>query len=191
MEPEGSLLHSQELTTCPYPEPDQSSLCPLPSHFSKIHCNNILPSTPRSSKWSPSLRFPHWNPASTLLSWYVLHTPPILYRRLVRIRVSCNLFVTWLSFYGEEYLTPRPKPKLENHPLSAVRSYLFNIFPATLLIWRSFLHPQSEDAPCRGDRDPLITVTVTHLPLWQGPTYQLQLCSRSLVIPFSVQKCEG
>ena len=28
MEPEGSLLHSQVLTTCPYPEPDQSSPCP-------------------------------------------------------------------------------------------------------------------------------------------------------------------
>jgi hypothetical protein len=26
MEPEGSLPHSQELPTCPYPEPDQSSL---------------------------------------------------------------------------------------------------------------------------------------------------------------------
>jgi len=23
--------------------------------------------------------------------------------------------------------------------------------------WRPFLHPQPEDAPCRGDRDPLIT----------------------------------
>jgi hypothetical protein len=25
MEPEGSILNSQELSTCPYPEPDQSS----------------------------------------------------------------------------------------------------------------------------------------------------------------------
>jgi hypothetical protein len=41
--------------------------------------------------------------------------------------------------------------------LSAVRDCLFIIFAATLHIWRPFLHPQSEDAPCRGDRDPLIT----------------------------------
>jgi hypothetical protein len=40
--------------------------------------------------------------------------------------------------------------------LSAVRDCLFNIFAATLHIWRPFLHPQPEDAPCHGDRDPLI-----------------------------------
>ena len=35
MEPEGSSPLSQEQATCPFPEPDQSSLCP-PSHFPKI-----------------------------------------------------------------------------------------------------------------------------------------------------------
>jgi len=37
-------------------------------------------------------------------------------------------------FYGEELLAPSPTPKLENHPLSAVRNCLFNIFAATLHI---------------------------------------------------------
>ena len=63
-----------------------------------------------------------------------------------------------VCFYGEELLAPRPIPKLEHHPLSAVRDCLFNIFAATLHICRPFLYPQREDAPCRGDRDPLITV---------------------------------
>ena len=37
-----------------------------------------------------------------------------------------------VSFYGEELSTPRPTPKLQDHPLSAVRDCLFNIFAATL-----------------------------------------------------------
>jgi hypothetical protein len=45
MEPEGSLPYTQEPATCPYPEPDESSLRP-PPNLSKIHFNIILPSTP-------------------------------------------------------------------------------------------------------------------------------------------------
>jgi hypothetical protein len=39
-------------------------------------------------------------------------------------------------FYGEELLVPCQTPKLEDHTLSAVRDFLFNIFAATLYIWR-------------------------------------------------------
>jgi hypothetical protein len=63
------------------------------------------------------------------------------------------VFRNLVIFYGEELLAPRPTPKLEDHPLSAVRDC---IFAATLPIRRPFLHPQPEDAPCRGDRDRLI-----------------------------------
>jgi hypothetical protein len=49
--------------------------------------------------------------------------------------------------YGEGLLAPRAIPKLEDHPLSSVRDCLFNISAAAL-------HPQPEDAPCCGDRDP-------------------------------------
>jgi hypothetical protein len=61
-------------------------------------------------------------------------------------------------FYGEELLAPRPTPKLEDHPLSAVRD-LFNIY------CRPFLHPQLEDAPCRGDRHQLTTGNEGTAPL--------------------------
>jgi hypothetical protein len=37
-----------------------------------------------------------------------------------------------IHIYGEEVLAPRPTPKLEDHPLSAVRGCLFNIFAAIL-----------------------------------------------------------
>jgi hypothetical protein len=44
---QGSLPHSQEPATCPYPEPDQFSPCP-PSYFLKIHFNVILLDLPSS-----------------------------------------------------------------------------------------------------------------------------------------------
>jgi hypothetical protein len=37
-------------------------------------------------------------------------------------------------FYGEELSAPRPTPNLEDHPLSADRECLINIFAATLHI---------------------------------------------------------
>ena len=38
------------------------------SHLLEIHLNIIHPSTPRSSQWSPSLRFPHQDPIYPLSS---------------------------------------------------------------------------------------------------------------------------
>jgi hypothetical protein len=75
----------------------------------------------------------------------------------------CDLFRNMVIFYGEELFAPRPTPRLEDYPLSAVRDCLFNVFAATLHIRRPFLHPKPEDAPCRGDRDRLIMVTGTDL----------------------------
>jgi hypothetical protein len=42
-----------------------------------------------------------------------------------------------LTFYDEELLATRPTPKLDDHPLSAVRYCLFNIFAASLYNWRA------------------------------------------------------
>jgi hypothetical protein len=54
------------------------------------------------------------------------------------LKKSLRLLVVFsnkLIFYGE-LLAPRPTPKLEDHPLSAVRDCLFNIFAPTLQNWR-------------------------------------------------------
>ena len=65
MEPKGSLPRLQLPATCPYPVPEHSRPCPPPSHFLKIHLNITLPSMPRLSKWSLSVRFSHQNSVYT------------------------------------------------------------------------------------------------------------------------------
>ena len=72
-EPEGSLPHSQAYATCLYPGPAQSSPY-TQSHLRQIH-PNIHPSTPRSTQWSPSLRFPHQDPIHFPLLTHTCHMP--------------------------------------------------------------------------------------------------------------------
>jgi len=48
---------------------------PIPPHVQKIHHNIIIPSTPGSSKWSLSLRFPHQNPVYTPPLPHMCHIP--------------------------------------------------------------------------------------------------------------------
>jgi len=51
---------------------------------------------------------------------------------LVQVRGFVCEFFNNIRFNGEELLAPRPTPKMEDHPLSAVRDCLFNIFAANL-----------------------------------------------------------
>ena len=60
-----------------------------------------------------------------LISFQIISPGSRLY-----LLVSLNM----IRFYGEELLAPRPIPKLEEYPLSAVRYCLFNLFAATLHI---------------------------------------------------------
>jgi len=58
------------------------------------------------------------------------------------------------NFYGEGLLDICPTPRLEYHPLWFVRNCLFNIFAATLRVWRPSIRPQPADVPCHGDKGP-------------------------------------
>ena len=81
MEPESSLPYSQAPATCPYPE-QIDPVHTLTFHFLKIHLIIILLSSPGSSKWSLSLRFPHQNPV------YISTAP---------IRVTCPIQLIFLD----------------------------------------------------------------------------------------------
>ena len=65
--------------------------------------------------------------------------------------------------------------------MSAVRDRLFNIFATTLHIWRPFLHPQPEDAPCRGDRDRHIKD-----PLWLRSKSKIPAPGTMLLVPLFI-----
>ena len=52
-----------------------------PFHFSKIQFNIILPSTPESSKWCLSLKFPHQNPVCTSVLPHGSYVPWTFHRR--------------------------------------------------------------------------------------------------------------
>jgi hypothetical protein len=70
------------------------------------------------------------------------------------------LFRNKANFLRKVLLAPRLTPKVEDHTLSAVRDFLFNIFAATLHTGGRSFPPKPENSPCHGDRDPLIVASV-------------------------------
>jgi len=60
--------------------------------------------------------------------YHVYESPPNLR--------PCVTFCNKLDSYGEEFSAPCPMPKIEAHPLKAVRESLFCIFASTLHICR-------------------------------------------------------
>jgi hypothetical protein len=67
----------------------------------------------------------------------------------------CVTFRNIMRFCSKQLLYSRPDINLDDHSLSAVFYWLFNVFPATLLSGGLLFHPVPKDAPCSGDTEPL------------------------------------
>jgi hypothetical protein len=86
---------------------------------------------------------------------YRIHNFPPPVSTTVQVRgFVCEYFVTNVRFYSEE---PLPNPQSGGPSLVGCPRLLIQYISSYPPYWRPFLHPQPEDAPCRGDRDPLTT----------------------------------
>jgi hypothetical protein len=86
------------------------------------------------------------------------------------------VFRNLICFYGEELLAHRPTPKLEDHPSSAVRDCLFNVFAAALHIGgrSSIRHLRTRHAVVTGTHKILPSLKRTvYSP--KGPTKNLSV----------------
>jgi hypothetical protein len=89
----------------------------------------------------PKGSLPHSQVPATYLYPEPAQSIPYAHILLLEGPFVCEYFVTKIRFHSEVLLAPRPNPKLEGHPLSAVRDCLFNVFAATLHIGgRSSIH---------------------------------------------------
>ena len=157
---------------CPPPVPILSQINLVhatTSHLLKTHLIIILPSTPGSSKWPTSLRFPHQNPVYTSL---LPHTVPFPLLRSYQ-SVSPGLRPFWLfsnmvCFYGEDLLAPRPTPKWRTTPcrLSATAYSVYSQLPSIL---EAILPSGTWARP---------------MPWWQEPTYRGNDYIRKIEIDF-------
>jgi len=68
--------------------------CLLQSHRLKIHCHINLTSTPGSSKWPLSIRFPHQNPVYTSHSSWFDHPRKIRWAQIIKILIMYSSTVT-------------------------------------------------------------------------------------------------
>jgi len=107
--------------------PPMSHLTSCVPTKSNLYLANSLGTVP---KWP----WPTQAPNIPCTKSHVAFPLPRSYQRLSPGLSYMYYFRNQASFYSDELLSPRPTPKLEDNPFSAVRYCLFNVFAATLHI---------------------------------------------------------
>jgi hypothetical protein len=133
METEGSLPHSQQPTTCLYPERQRSSPCPhLTSRISIL----IL-----------------------LYRLLTFHVPDLFFIHygVPKDQSDFETFATLVFLPWAVSTSPNPQAQVHTPCRLSATAYSIFVFAAVLHIWRPFLEQQPEKAPWCGNRDPLIT----------------------------------
>jgi hypothetical protein len=122
-----------------FPFPQKNSPAGSVSPVSHLIC------TPTEPNLYIDIYFATVTSESALYRLRTLHVPDLisiflslgrLFKYSVQVWDPLWHFILSLYFYGEELVAVGPIPKLEGHPFSAVRDCLFNMFAATLHIWR-------------------------------------------------------
>jgi len=144
MEPESSSPYSQVPAICPYPDPTPWT-CPI--QVSKI------PRTPKdfpfllrdsSSRNTP----PPVDPSVGVVYLWIV----CLQRKHLALRIFLNK-----GFSRGGVVSTSPNPQAGGPPLVGCPRLFIQYIRSYTPYRRPFLYLQTEDAPCRGDRDPLIT----------------------------------
>ena len=134
------------------------------SHLLEIHPDIIHPPSPRSPQWSPSLRFPHQDPIHPPLLTHTRHIPSpshsspsrgVVYLRIVLSPEQASRVFRDVSVLQGGVVRTSPNPQARRPPLAGCPRLLIQFIRSYPPYRRLFLYPQPEDAPCRGERDPL------------------------------------
>ena len=116
---------------------------PIPIQLDTVH------TPPHPTSWRSTLTF---------------HVPNLmsLFRCLGRTKVSVQVRGLLFEFFATRYVfmmgfvSTSPNPQVEGPLLVGCRRLFIRYIRSYPPYWTPFLHPQPEDAPCRGDRDALV-----------------------------------
>ena len=141
MEPEGSLLHSQVSTTCPYPEPPRSSPYPHPTSW-----RSTLILSSHLCLVSQVVSFPQVSPSKPCIDLsspqYMLHGQPIsCFRHLLHPDGGLLWVRTWFKYQYMKAVLQYGSQRLWSTCLYAqtIKEQLYNSKYFNLRIFRRFI----------------------------------------------------